>query len=119
MEDYDQESSLKHKLRLSLCCCFSLDDYERPNKSSIITTSSPSSLFQFKDLFSRIGKAVPHRRRSNSTDFKYDPLSYALNFDQGSQDFYDNNNINIDDDFPIRSFTSRLPASPPPANAHQ
>ncbi|KAF5183195.1 hypothetical protein FRX31_027218 [Thalictrum thalictroides] len=117
MEGYDRESSFKHKLRYSLCCCFPLDDYERPNnnKSSVITTSSSSSsLSQFKELFSRIGKAASRRgRRSNSADFKYDPLSYALNFDQGSQEFYYN-----DDDFPLRNFASRLPASPLPADAN-
>lgn len=57
-----------------------------------------------RSLISRIG-----RTRKHSTEFKYDPLSYALNFDVGCEDF-------LIDEFPLRNFSSRLPASPPRRN---
>lgn len=44
-------------------------------------------------------------------DFKYDPLSYSLNFDEGpDNDDYDASNEMYNR---YRSFSSRLPASPP------
>ncbi|KAF7838902.1 Retrovirus-related Pol polyprotein from transposon TNT 1-94 [Senna tora] len=55
-------------------------------------------------FISRIGR---HRRR-HSADFHYDALSYALNFEDEV----------IDDGRPVddfRSFSARLPPSPPPA----
>ncbi|MED6110148.1 hypothetical protein PIB30_040303 [Stylosanthes scabra] len=42
-----------------------------------------------------------HNRQTQSADFSYDPSSYALNFE------------NEDSEFPLRCFSSRLPASPP------
>ncbi|GAV73896.1 hypothetical protein CFOL_v3_17379 [Cephalotus follicularis] len=45
-----------------------------------------------------------HSRR-HSADFKYDALSYALNFDEGDNDDHF-------DECPFRSFSSRLPPSP-------
>ncbi|KAF3453026.1 hypothetical protein FNV43_RR03459 [Rhamnella rubrinervis] len=46
-----------------------------------------------------------HSRR-HSTDFGYDPLSYSLNFDRGDDE-------NYLDESPLRSFSARLPHSPP------
>lgn len=54
---------------------------------------------------SRMGR---HRRHS-SAEFSYDPLSYALNFEDNDHDSSEA------EEFPMRSFASRLPASPPPA----
>ncbi|KAJ1382377.1 hypothetical protein SESBI_44293 [Sesbania bispinosa] len=53
-------------------------------------------------ISSRIGR---HRRRY-SADFHYDALSYALNFEDDASD-----ERPVDD---LRSFSARLPASPPP-----
>ncbi|OMO80397.1 hypothetical protein COLO4_24105 [Corchorus olitorius] len=50
-----------------------------------------------------------HGRR-HSADFRYDPSSYALNFDEGKND-------NQLDEFPLRNFSARLPRSPPPSTA--
>lgn len=85
-----------------------------------------------KNLMSRIGAGGGgggggggrHRRR-HSADFKYDPLSYALNFDEGENDDghgygYGYGNVNGNGEpshdsvnVPLRNFASRLPASPP------
>ncbi|XP_010904921.1 uncharacterized protein [Elaeis guineensis] len=50
-----------------------------------------------------------HHRRHHSSDFSYDPLSYALNFDEGSESECTANA----EDLRYRCFSSRLPASPP------
>ncbi|XP_073007661.1 uncharacterized protein [Typha latifolia] len=49
-----------------------------------------------------------HHRRRHSSEFGYDPLSYALNFDEGD-------GAAPAEDLRHRSFSSRLPASPPTA----
>nr|DAD45126.1 TPA_asm: hypothetical protein HUJ06_003356 [Nelumbo nucifera] len=123
MEDErDSYSSLKHKLRSSLClsCCFP-DGRREPlgpdEKPRLIRASSAwlrSRAHEFPDfkekcrhLISRFGKG-----RRHFADFRYDPLSYALNFDEGVEDTQA-------DEFPLRNFSARLPSSPPlsPAKA--
>ncbi|KAG6586352.1 hypothetical protein SDJN02_17886, partial [Cucurbita argyrosperma subsp. argyrosperma] len=130
-------SSLKAKIKSSLClsCClrrhrnghhhlqrhqhqrrmsFSSDG-EVPSpltrcssaKDKSRSRESPESKTDWRPHFiSRLGR---HSRRhsSASVDFHYDALSYALNFDEG----YDEGHV--DDAFPLRNFSSRLPASPP------
>lgn len=106
------EPNLKHKLRSSLCCCFpSVNEYEKPTlPHSTSTSSSLHELPLFKDkcrnLLSRFGRG----KRRCSGDFKYDPLSYALNFDEGPLEFGDEEG---DESGFSRNFSARLPASPP------
>ncbi|KAI3858353.1 hypothetical protein MKX03_024677 [Papaver bracteatum] len=59
-----------------------------------------------KNLMSKMG-----RNRRHSADFRYDSISYALNFDEGVSD--DTHPDYYQDQFPMRNFSSRLPASPP------
>ncbi|CAH1432789.1 unnamed protein product [Lactuca virosa] len=62
-----------------------------------------------RNIFGRIGCSNArqnHRRRRSSTDFRYDPLSYALNFEEDSY-------ANLEDDAPLKDFSMRLPLSPP------
>ncbi|GMI92836.1 hypothetical protein like AT5G35090 [Hibiscus trionum] len=99
--------------------------------SSPTATSSPKKLsspkaFKHKcrDLINRIGHSNSHRRslshnhnhnhgksyeishrRRRSMEFRYDPSNYALNFDKGQED-------SEMDEFPNRTFTSRLPQTP-------
>lgn len=47
------------------------------------------------------------RHRRHSSDFSYDPLSYALNFED---------EVVESEESPVRSFASRLPTSPPRRN---
>ncbi|XWS17041.1 hypothetical protein CRYUN_Cryun33cG0033600 [Craigia yunnanensis] len=88
------------------------------NKPRLSRTSSSTWLTSpdFKDkcrnLINRIGHGhgPGHRHshshgRRHSADFRYDPSSYALNFDEGSED-------SQLDEFPLRNFTARLPPSP-------
>ncbi|KAG0492662.1 hypothetical protein HPP92_006060 [Vanilla planifolia] len=57
-----------------------------------------------RNLVSRFG-----RRRHYSADFKYDALSYALNFDEGADD---DSPVSSAEELRYRGFSSRLPASP-------
>ncbi|CAL4889592.1 unnamed protein product [Urochloa decumbens] len=53
-------SALRHRLRATVCCCF----------------GSGGGL----------GERMRWRRRAGVGEFRYDPLSYALNFDEGDLD---------------------------------
>ncbi|KAA8522922.1 hypothetical protein F0562_009345 [Nyssa sinensis] len=121
MEDEHNTTSpsLKHKLKQTLClsCCFRSNHHETlespsTDKRRLVRASSmwlKSRAHELPDirqkcchLISRIGK----HRKCSSADFRYDPLSYSLNFDEGFEDTYL-------DEAPLRNFSSRLPASPP------
>ncbi|KAA0063552.1 uncharacterized protein E5676_scaffold285G00930 [Cucumis melo var. makuwa] len=78
--------------------CSSAKDKSRSRECHDIKDRLPN-------FISRLGRHG--RRHSASADFRYDALSYSLNFDEG----YDEGHV--DDEFPLRNFSSRLPASPP------
>ncbi|KAM7477204.1 hypothetical protein LguiB_024447 [Lonicera macranthoides] len=85
------------------------DDYSSPGKVSTMWIKTRDHDFpEIKDkclnVFNRICNHHHHHhhRRYSSENFKYDPLSYALNFENGS----------YDDEARFRNFSSRLPASP-------
>ena len=115
--------SLKYKLKNSFCGCFKqfpnhydhLTDESIASQKSPIVRSSSTEEFKLKHkcrfLMNRISGNSPkgnhqfyHHRKSHSTDFRYDPISYSLNFQQ--------ENSSVEDDFPFRDFSSRLPSSP-------
>jgi hypothetical protein len=89
--------SLRHKLRTTVCGCFGSPDSdgERPQSG---------------------GRAKWRRRVAATGEFRYDPLSYALNFDDGGSDDSDEG---ADAAFRYRNFSSRLPSSPKPAAARR
>lgn len=121
--------SFKAKLRNSLCfsCCFRrqvLDSHTPSSLSAATVTSDdkPTVVWlkkkvsagqDFKDeikdkcmtVFNRIGNGNSTKlKRHSSAEFRYDPLSYSLNFEDG---------FDGDDEAPLRNFSSRLPPSPP------
>jgi hypothetical protein len=53
-------SALRHRLRATVCCCFGQGG--------------------------GLGERTRWRRRAGVGEFRYDPLSYALNFDEGDLD---------------------------------
>lgn len=121
MEDHEQYEALssrsrRKKLSVSLSCCFNghhhRSDLLDATSSSIMASPStrltpPSSLKgRYKSLISHMSR----QRRHSSADFSYDPLSYSRNFEDNDHHHDDPSDL---DDFPIRSFASRLPVSPP------
>ncbi|KAF8658539.1 hypothetical protein HU200_058996 [Digitaria exilis] len=91
-------SKLRQRLRTTVCCCFGAG------------TSGGGG-----------AERVRWRRRggAGAGEFRYDALSYALNFDEGEDD----GGACADPAaaFRYRNFSSRLPPSPPPAapRSHQ
>ncbi|TYH15052.1 hypothetical protein E1A91_A05G013100v1 [Gossypium mustelinum] len=124
--------SLKQKLKSSLQWLRHHNHHNHNQQISsvpITPHSTPvSSLKTFKhkcrNLITRIGHDFPNHRHSHShnynfvhrrrrsIDFRYNPLSYALNFDNGGED-------SQIDEFPNRNFTSRLPRSPSAATLRE
>ncbi|KAJ8492630.1 hypothetical protein OPV22_014351 [Ensete ventricosum] len=75
-------------------------------------TRSPTSWIRPEHRGKCLGKGCHcgggrHRRRP-STEFTYDPLSYALNFDEG----YEVESPTFAEQLRLRCFSSQLPASP-------
>lgn len=118
-QEKQQNHSLKPKQRLSICfsCIFRsirprgpVQHNQRPrlfrSSSSLCQRSTkqdhPVLKERCRSFISRIGKS----HQKNSDDLRYDPLSYSLNFDDGPDE-------SGHADFRFRSFSARLPASPP------
>ncbi|KAE8654550.1 hypothetical protein F3Y22_tig00117048pilonHSYRG00704 [Hibiscus syriacus] len=94
-------------MRSSICCfrttapggaCF--EPLEEVKSSR--TPRSPCIKEKCRNLMAWIGKGG-HHKHYGSSDFSYDPLSYALNFEDESSRA---------DEFPFVNFSSRLPATP-------
>lgn len=129
--DEEQETLALHARRkkssMKISCCFNTSNYHRRGGSFDISSilpspsrRSPSSWIRSKtqdlpeikgkckNFISRKSGGGKHRRHS-SAEFSYDPLSYSLNFEDNVVDDL------VDLDQMPRSFSSRLPASPPRA----
>ncbi|CAA2952901.1 Hypothetical predicted protein [Olea europaea subsp. europaea] len=122
-DDTVYSPSLKNKLKQSLCfsCCFGRRrGHHHPLNSlppsSFVSDDKPKVIWiepkGQPDLFlsdvkmkcrTMLGFSGTKHKRYSSAEFRYDPLSYALNFEDGCDD---------DDEVPLRNFTARLPASP-------
>uniref|UniRef100_A0A0E0LDZ2 Uncharacterized protein n=1 Tax=Oryza punctata TaxID=4537 RepID=A0A0E0LDZ2_ORYPU len=91
-------SSLRHRLRTTVCCCF----------------GSPGAAGE-----RRSGEKLRWRRRVAAGEFGYDPLSYALNFDEGGDDYDATDADAAAAAFRYKNFSSRLPPSPVVAPARR
>ncbi|URD97492.1 hypothetical protein MUK42_31407 [Musa troglodytarum] len=94
----------------SSCCCIgggSGGDGEYARSASLM--SSSAIWFRCQNLVGRVTAPHHHHARRASVDFRYDPFSYALNFDDG----HDDDLPGGAGDFRYRSFSSRLPPSVP------
>ncbi|KAK3021241.1 hypothetical protein RJ639_047513 [Escallonia herrerae] len=129
MEDERETSALRHRRKkssMSLSSCFHRRRGSFDSSSSASSAPLPSpnlkspppswlrskahELPEFRgkcrSLMSKMGR---HRR--HSSDFSYDPLSYALNFEE------DDHGVAETEEAPFRDFASRLPSSPPTPRA--
>ncbi|XP_042422972.1 uncharacterized protein LOC122010501 [Zingiber officinale] len=127
--------SIKQRLRssISFSCCFrgaivsasAAADEDQP--ASLVRSSAAWIRSKAQDLMEIVGQCpglVPaigrrhqaHRRR-RSCDFRYDPLSYSLNFDEGPDE--EDAVLAGSGERPLGhpSFSSRLPPSSPPRPA--
>ncbi|XVE97373.1 hypothetical protein REPUB_Repub03eG0014100 [Reevesia pubescens] len=97
---------VKEKMKSSICCFRStlyegVADLEELEEVKARTPRSPYIKEKCKNLIAKMGKGG--RKHYNSSDFSYDPMSYALNFEDKSSRA---------DELPFINFTSRLPATP-------
>ncbi|KAH7860374.1 hypothetical protein Vadar_012726 [Vaccinium darrowii] len=100
-EQSSTTASLKNKLKQTLCP-------SNKNNNNDDCLRLPEIRNKCRDLINRISF---HRRRCSTVDFKYDPLSYALNFDDGG--FNDDYHYErIDEAAPLRNFTAGVPRLP-------
>ncbi|KAK6782148.1 hypothetical protein RDI58_019944 [Solanum bulbocastanum] len=117
MENEHDDLRTRCKTSSSLSCCF----INSHHHSDLLIESSPSpSILSSYSFHNKIKhdhnspkirgkcKSFIHRmgrhRRHVSADFSYDPLSYAMNFDDDDEPYQE---------FPPRNFATRLPLSPP------
>ncbi|KAJ3693439.1 hypothetical protein LUZ60_008919 [Juncus effusus] len=111
---FNRQPSIKQRLRSSLClsCCFngSNGEDEAP-ASSLLRSSSGWIRDRAKGIPEMVNKMSRNRRLSG--DFKYDPMSYALNFDEGYEEDERDGEELQGERFRYRNFSSRLPSSPP------
>lgn len=122
MENEHDISSLRTrrgKTSSSLSCCFNshrrsdlFESLPSPSKLSSCwfrnkTTHDHNEIRgKCKSFIHRMGR----HRRHVSAEFSYDPLSYAMNFEDDETSFDDY------EDFPARNCAARLPLSPPKSN---
>ncbi|KDP33549.1 hypothetical protein JCGZ_07120 [Jatropha curcas] len=108
--------SLKDRLKFSICCfatsynnpseTLDSDDGRRLHtpRSTYAWLKSTAQDLEIRDkCWGLIGTRGKNRRRYNSSDFRYDPTSYSLNFEDEN---------NREDELPLSNFTARLPPSP-------
>ncbi|KAJ9167693.1 hypothetical protein P3X46_019302 [Hevea brasiliensis] len=106
--------SLKDRLKSSISCfaahnipeSLGSDDGRRsqtPRPSYAWLKSTAHDLEIRDKCRGLIGRRGKNRRRYYSSDFKYDPTSYSLNFED---------DINQEDELPIHNFMGRQPATP-------
>ncbi|KAJ8751853.1 hypothetical protein K2173_026051 [Erythroxylum novogranatense] len=92
-------SSLRDKLRSTICCFLPSNHHEVLEKMQ-----SPKEWPEIRDRCrTLIGTTGKNRRRYKSTDFRYDLQSYWLNFED---------DISREDDLLLNNFTARLPDTP-------
>ncbi|KAK6119724.1 hypothetical protein DH2020_046543 [Rehmannia glutinosa] len=110
----------RKKSSVGISCCFSGTTQHHRGASFDAAASSSSSPISHRRSTSAwlpeikgkrlnfISRMARHRRHA-SADFSYDPLSYALNFDDDASSSYD--------EFHAMNFSARLPLSPPTNSA--
>ncbi|GAB2233547.1 hypothetical protein Droror1_Dr00002773 [Drosera rotundifolia] len=106
------------KPSISTCCCFFSTNDSSSSSSGAVhyhsrlirsastwikSTTTPDIKDKCFHLFSR--RRCRRRCNASAGEFRYDPLSYALNFEDEDDERMD--------EFPLQGFSARLPPSPP------
>ncbi|KAJ3682020.1 hypothetical protein LUZ60_014593 [Juncus effusus] len=109
-----QPQSQKRDRHRNHIICFSSCFRSSPTdevEASLVRSPSTcvhSKAHEFPDeLLGKCHNLLRRHKRRHSSDFGYDPLSYARNFDDGGE-----TTVNNEEEFPYRCFSSRLPPSP-------
>ncbi|KAF7152796.1 hypothetical protein RHSIM_Rhsim01G0052800 [Rhododendron simsii] len=97
--------SLRNKLKQTLCLsyCFPNNNNDHHHRREALENKC-------RNLINRIGRHLQRRRHCSMADFKYDPLSYALNFDEGG---FNEDCKRLAKAAPRRKFSTRVSALPP------
>lgn len=107
-----QEQRKRHQHHL-ICfsSCFRSLTSDAEAETSLVHSSSSWIRSKAQELPDEVrGKCrnlLSRHKRRHSSDFGYDPLSYARNFDDGGETTGDN-----EEEFPYKCFSARLPQSP-------
>ncbi|KAK3437146.1 hypothetical protein EUGRSUZ_C01690, partial [Eucalyptus grandis] len=84
------------------------DGHPRKVRSTAQELLLPEIRYRCRSLIARIGRCrwrPGHAAAAASSEFGYDPMNYALNFD-------DDLSRESDEEFSMRNFSARLPVSP-------
>jgi hypothetical protein len=107
-----QEQRKRHQHHL-ICftSCFRSPTSDAEAETSLVRSSSSWIRSKAQELPDEVrGKCrnlLGRHKRRHSSDFGYDPLSYARNFDDGGETTENNQ-----EEFPYKCFSARLPQSP-------
>ncbi|XP_057958634.1 uncharacterized protein LOC131151407 [Malania oleifera] len=110
-EERLSSSLLRQKLKSSIClagCCFGGHQETMGTSAALDKPRTLRWSPEFRGKSRNILARRAGRSRRHSSDFSYDPLSYALNFDEGTEE-------DRTYELPLRNFAARLPPSPPRA----
>ncbi|KAF7153979.1 hypothetical protein RHSIM_Rhsim01G0050100 [Rhododendron simsii] len=99
-EQSNTSTSLRNKLKQTLCLSYCFPNNHRREALEN----------KCRDLINCIGRHLQRRRHCSMADFKYDPLSYALNFDEGG---FNEDYERLAKAAPRRKFSARVSALPP------
>ncbi|KAJ1687012.1 hypothetical protein LUZ63_018402 [Rhynchospora breviuscula] len=110
-QSQDQQKRHQHHL-ICFTSCFGSPTSDAEDETSLVCSPSSwkrSKAQEFPDdargkYRSLLGR---HKRRHSSSDFGYDPTSYARNFDDGGETTGNN-----EEELPYKCFSARLPQSP-------
>ncbi|KAE9462653.1 hypothetical protein C3L33_05449, partial [Rhododendron williamsianum] len=101
-EQSNTSPSLRNKLKQTLCLSYCFPNNNNSNRREALENKC-------RDLINRIGRHL-QRRHCSMADFKYDPLSYALNFDEGD---FNEDYERLAAAAPRRKFSAKVSALPP------
>ncbi|KAF3332537.1 hypothetical protein FCM35_KLT02114 [Carex littledalei] len=109
-QSQEQRKRNQHHL-ICFSSCFRSPTLDAEAETSLVRSSSSwirSKAQEFPDeVRGKYRNFLSRHKRRHSSDFGYDPSSYARNFDDGGE-----TNGESEEEFPYKCFSARLPQSP-------